>query len=76
MHGQKAYRALLEWVIAPPPQDLAVQLKTDTRRGLPWRDEQDAAVRRKVFGTNKGKDRVEVSFWSLVWEALEVSKTV
>ena len=68
-------QGVLNWVFVPHLQDLAVQLKTDTRRGLPWRDEQDAAVRQEVFGTNRGKDRVEVSFWSLVWEALEVSKT-
>jgi len=52
-------------------QDLAHQLATDPRRGLPWQNDVDAQVRAEVFGTNRVKDRKRVSFWALVWEALE-----
>ena len=57
----------------PRVQDLAAQLHTDCRRGLPWQDEEDRTLRENRFGTNRLADREEVSFGQLVLEALEVS---
>lgn len=55
-------------------QDLADKLATDPRRGLPWLDEEDAAVRREMYGANRMADREDVTFASLVLEALQVRR--
>lgn len=54
------------------PQDLAAQLQSDCRRGLPAEDEEDRAMRVEAFGANRLAERKEVSFKELVLEALEV----
>jgi hypothetical protein len=56
-------------------QELEGKLVTDRGRGLPWQDEAEAELRRKVFGANRMADREDVTFAALFWDALKVNCT-